>query len=85
MARQVATELSHSISMLPLSHKGTNFITDPIETHSSNVATLLGRPWGMDMVDEGVARPFKPWDVETTDYPANASKRFSPQSQFFSF
>ena len=43
--------------------------------HLTNVATLVGRPWGMDMVDEGVARPFKPWDLEATDYPANASKR----------
>jgi len=31
----------------------------------------------MDMVDEGVARPFKPWDLEATDYPANASNRFT--------
>jgi hypothetical protein len=30
----------------------------------------------MDMVDEGVSRPFKPWDVETSEFPA--SKRWHP-------
>ena len=25
----------------------------------------------MDMVDEGVSRPFKPWDVESSEYPTS--------------
>jgi hypothetical protein len=50
----------------------------PIEVSKkqSNVATLVGKPWAMDMVDEGVSRPFKPWDVETSEFPA--SKRWHP-------
>jgi hypothetical protein len=28
----------------------------------------------MDVVDEGVSRPFKPWDMESSDYPPNPKR-----------
>jgi hypothetical protein len=59
-----------------LFQKRMKLFVGPIEVLKlqSTVATLVGKPWAMDMVDEGVSRPFKPWDVETSEFPA--SKRW---------
>jgi hypothetical protein len=44
-----------------------------------NVATLVGKPWAVDMVDEGVSRSFKPWDLESTEYPPTAASKRVPR------
>src|SRR5579859_1781791 len=52
-------------------------------SHKVTVATLVGKPWAMDMVDEGVSRSFKPWDIDAAaaDFSAtNGSKRMSSTS-----